>query len=248
MIIDRVQHAGWLANCWLIAGHEEGPGIVVDLGADPPKVLEMIRRHAVKIQAILSTHRHYAHTAGMDFLARNLRAPVYTHVLEKPFTPAATHTLEEGFVFDFEGWSARIMHTPGHTAGQVALLVPGVGVWSGDSIFKGSVGSTVHPGSTGLPDLQRSVLERLLTLPSEMAIYPAHGEPTTVAQELEKNPFVRVWRETDPPGTRPARVDGRRVIVEVWARDFDGGHKAQVRYADGRCDIVAGNRVQRVTL
>ena len=248
MIIDRVQHAGWRSNTWLIAGRVDGPGLLVDPGGDPPRALEMVRRRGVKIEAIVCTHRHYVHAQGSDFLARNLQAPVLTHPLEKPFLPEASGVIEEGHRFDFGEWAAEVIHLPGHTTGMIGLAVPGVGVFVSDLIFRGSVGSTIHPGSAGFEALKKSALERVLSLPPETVIYPGHGDTTTVRQELERNPFVRLWTGVDVPGTRPARFDGKRVTIEVWARDFDGTNKAQVRYADGRADIVAAGKLQKVTL
>ena len=248
MIIDRVQHPGWLVNTWLIAGREEGRGLLLDTGADVAKVLEMVRRHGVKIVAIVCTHRHYDHVAGNEFLARNLGAEVLVHRLEKAHVTSATGIIEAGHRFEFSRWHAEVIHIPGHTAGQIGLHVPGVGVWTADTLFKGSVGSTVAPGNTSFDDLRSSILERILSLPGETVIYPGHGETSTVGHELERNPFVRLWRGVDQAGTRPGRVEGKRVSIEVWARDYDKGNKAQVRFADGRAEIVPGSKVQKVTL
>jgi len=248
VIIDREQHPGWMVNSWLIAGREEGRGLVLDTGADPPKILEMVRRHGVKVVAIVSSHRHYDHIAGNEFLARNLPAPVFAHALEKPLIGTATDVAASGHRFEFSGWHAEVVHIPGHTAGQIGLHVPGVGVWTADTLFKGSIGGTTGPGATTFEDLKTSVLERILTLPPETKIYPGHGDTTTVRQELERNPFVRLWRGQEEPGTRPGRVDGKRVTIEVWAKDYDGGHKAQVRFLDGKVSIVPGSKVQKVSL
>ncbi len=248
MIIDHVQHAGHLVNSWLIAGREEARGLVVDTGADAREILAMVRRHNVRIVGIVCTHRHFDHTAGNDYLARNLGCPVYAHPLERPHVPGATEDVEDGHEFTFSTWTARVIHLPGHTAGQIGLYVEGRGVWTADTLFKGSVGGTVGTGHTTFDDLRKSILDRILGLPPETTIYPGHGETTTVQAEAERNPFVRVWSGLDEPGTRPGRVQGRRVTVEIWARDYDGGHKAQVLMPDGSREIVPGSRVQRVTL
>ncbi len=248
VIIDRIQHAGWKVNSWLIAGREEGRGLLLDTGADPPAILEMVRRHGVEVVAILCSHGHYDHAAGNEFLARNLDAPVLAHPLERARVPGVTDVVREGHRFEFAAWTAEVVHLPGHTRGQVGVHVPGVGFWCGDSLFRGSVGSTVHPGHGTFEELQRTVLEKVLSLPPGTVLYPGHGETTTVGHELERNPFVRVWRGLDRPSSRPGRYEGRRVTIEVWARDYDGGHKAQVRHADGRREVVPGSRVQKVTL
>ncbi|MEN6632109.1 MAG: hypothetical protein ABFD84_06750, partial [Candidatus Polarisedimenticolia bacterium] len=63
-----------------------------------------------------------------------------------------------------------------------------------------------------------------------------------------KNPFLRLWRGLEAPGAKPGRFEGKRVTIEVFARDFDGNGKAQVRLLDGRLAIVPGSKLQKVTL
>ena len=100
------------------------------------------------------------------------------------------------------------IHTPGHTAGMLSLLVNGTDVFTGDTLFKGSVGGVRAPGHTSYADLQSSIMDTLLKLPPETRIHPGHTDPTTVADELEHNTFVRIWRGLDPEGTE--RVHGAR--------------------------------------
>lgn len=248
MIVDRVQHAGYQVNSWLISGREEARGLVIDTGADPREIHAMVRRHGVKVLAVVCTHRHYDHTSGNDYLVRNLEAPIVCHPLEKAHIQHASEVVEEGHTWEFTGWKAVVVHIPGHTAGQIGIHVPGFGFWCADTLFKGSVGGTVAPGHTSFEDLRSSVMDKILNLPHDTVIHPGHGDTTTVGQELERNPFVRVWRGLDKASTRPGRVQGKRCTVEVWAKDYDGGHKAQVRYLDDRLDIVPGSRVQKVSL
>jgi len=247
VIIDRVMHAGWFTNGWLVAGRQEGPGLLFDSGAEPQKLLALVRKRAVKVTAIFCSHRHHDHVTGLDFLARNLGAPVYVHALEKPFVVAATDTVADGQVFEFDGFSAQVMHLPGHTPGQIALHVPGAGVFTADTLFKNSVANTVNAGQ-GDYDKMRASVERLFTLPPETVVYPGHGDTTTIGTEWEKNPFLRLWRGLEAPGAKPGRFEGKRVTIEVFARDFDGNGKAQVRLLDGRLAIVPGSKLQKVTL
>lgn len=247
MIIDRVMHPGWFTNGWLIAGREDGRGLLFDTGADPQKMLALARKHGVKIVAILCSHRHHDHVTGLDFLSRNLAAPVLVHPLERAFIPAATDTVDEGHTFTFSQWSATIVHLPGHTAGQIGLHVPGHGLFTADSLFRHSLANTVNVGQGDFATM-KATIERLLSFPPETPVYPGHGEPTTIAAELDRNPFVRLWRGVDTPGTRPGRFEGKRVTIEVYTRDFDGAGKAQVRFPDGRLEIVPGSKLQKVTL
>lgn len=248
MIVDHVEHAAWSVNSWLLAGREEGRGILIDTGADAPTILEMVRRHGVRITAIINTHRHRDHTASNDFLARNLDVPVFAPKLERPHIPTATQTLEIGQAFEFTAWKAVVIPLPGHTVGQVGIHVDGFGVWTADTLFKGSVGGTVAPGHGTFDQLQSSIMDTLMTLPDDTKIFPGHGVETTIGREREHNPFIKLWRGEERPHTRPGRVDGKRVVIELWTKDYDAGHKAQVRFADGSVEVVPGSKVQKVTL
>ena len=86
-------------------------------------------------------------------------------------------------------------------------------------------------------------METLLTLPGATHIHPGHTDATTVADELEDNSFFRIWRGLDPEGTRPCTALGEPATLILLGDDYDGGHKAWVRWPDGSDDIVPGSRV-----
>jgi hydroxyacylglutathione hydrolase len=129
---------------------------------------------------------------------------------------------------------------------MLSLLIDGSDVFTGDTLFKGSVGGVRAPGSTGYADLKASVMETLLTLPPQTRIHPGHTDPTTVADELEHNAFVRIWRELDPQGDEPCTAFGKPARLILLGADYDGGYKAWVRWPDGSDDIVPGSQVQRL--
>jgi glyoxylase-like metal-dependent hydrolase (beta-lactamase superfamily II) len=137
------------------------------------------------------------------------------------------------------------IHTPGHTAGMLSLLVSGTDVFTGDTLFKGSVGGVRAPGSTSYADLKSSIMDKLLKLPPETRIHPGHTDPTTVAEELEHNKFVRIWRGLDQEGDEPCTALGEPATLILLGDDYDGGYKAWVRWPDGADDIVPGSRVER---
>ncbi len=137
------------------------------------------------------------------------------------------------------------IHTPGHTAGMLSLLVDGSDVFTGDTLFKGSVGGVRAPGHTSYSDLKTSIMDKLLKLPAQTRIHPGHTDPTTVADELEHNRFVRIWRGVDPEGTEACTAMGEDATLILLGDDYDGGHKAWVRWPDGSDDIVPGSQVQR---
>ena len=140
--------------------------------------------------------------------------------------------------------TVKALHTPGHTGGMLALLVEGQ-LFTGDTLFRGSVGGVRAPGSTSYADLKSSIMDTILTLPGETVLRPGHTDPSTVADELENNPFVRIWRGLDEEGDEPCKALGDDATLVLWGPDYDGGHKAWVRWPDGRDDIVPGSRVER---
>jgi glyoxylase-like metal-dependent hydrolase (beta-lactamase superfamily II) len=136
----------------------------------------------------------------------------------------------------------EVLPTPGHSADSLSFLVDGSACFSGDTLFAGSVGGSAE----SFGDLRRSIMEVLLALPPDTRILPGHTDETSVGRELEANPFVRVWRGLDPEGEERCRVGGREARLIVWAGDYDGGHKAWVRYEGGADAIVGGSRVERI--
>ena len=118
-------------------------------------------------------------------------------------------------------------------------------VFTGDTLFRGSVGGVRAPGSTTFEDLKHSIMDVLMALPPETRLHPGHTDPTSVGEEWESNAFVRVWRGLDPEGDEPCKVEGEEARLVLWAPDYDGGHKAWVRWPDGKDDIVPGSRVER---
>ena len=123
---------------------------------------------------------------------------------------------------------------------------PGV-VFTGDTLFRNSVGGVRAPGHTSYTDLRDSIMGTLMELPGETIIYPGHAAASTVGEEWESNRFIRVWRGLDPEGSEPCTALGEPATLVLLAEDYDGGTKAWVRWSDGSDDIVPGSRVQRGT-
>jgi glyoxylase-like metal-dependent hydrolase (beta-lactamase superfamily II) len=143
------------------------------------------------------------------------------------------------------GTTLTAVATPGHSPGSTCLVAPGLGtVFTGDTLFKGSVGGVRAPGSTSYADLRSSVMDTLMSLPRETRVHPGHTDPTTIGEELEHNRFIRIWRGVDPEGTAQCTALGEPATLILLGDDYDGGHKAWVRWPDGSDDIVPGSRVQ----
>nr|MBA2333107.1 hypothetical protein [Actinomycetota bacterium] len=112
-------------------------------------------------------------------------------------------------------------------------------------LFKGTIGGTGGGGPSGYADQVHSIMERLMSLPHETRIHPGHTLPSTVGAEWEQNPFIRIWRGLDPEGDEPCRVRGQDATLILFGPDYDGTHKAWVRFPDGRDAIVGGSQIER---
>jgi hydroxyacylglutathione hydrolase len=128
---------------------------------------------------------------------------------------------------------------PGGFAGGEAV------VFTGDTLFKDSVGGVRAPGHTTYTDLRDSIMGTLMELPPDTVIYPGHAAATSVAREWDSNGFIRVWRGLDPQGAEPCTALGQQATLVLLGNDYDGGTKAWVRWPDGSDDIVPGSRVAR---
>jgi hydroxyacylglutathione hydrolase len=234
----------WLSNTYLVVDDEGVNAVMIDAGGPVDPLLELIASERYRLSHILLTHHHHDHVAELDsVLAQHPQAQVLIHPLERELVPAATGDLIAGQTLTSGGLTIEPLHTPGHTAGMVSLLIDGSDLFTGDTLFRGSVGGVRAPGHTTYADLKNSVMETLLTLPPQTRIHPGHTEPTTVADELETNPFVRIWSGRDPEGSQDCTALGEPATLILLAEDYDGGHKAWVRWPDGSDDIVPGSRV-----
>ena len=242
MLLERSLHEQFLSNTYLVADERGGTGALIDAGGPVEPLLEAIERERLTLDAVLLTHHHHDHVAELDAVReRHPGATVRAHPLEP--VPGAEH-LHDGDRLRVGGLEVEALHTPGHTEGMLAFLVGGTDVFTGDTLFKGSVGGVRAPGHTTYADLRASIMDRLLRLPPATRIHPGHTDPTTVAEEWEGNPFVRVWRGLDPEGDEPCVALGESATLVLLAPDYDGGRKAWVRWSDGRDDIVPGSQVQ----
>ena len=181
-------------NCYLVAD-EDGNTAVIDPAAAPERILQTARDSGLTIQAILLTHGHFDHVGAVAGLTQALRCPVWMHESELTLPEYLT----DGPLYYTDGYGEgdtvtagklnfSVLHTPGHTPGSVCLRC-GDALFSGDTLFAGSCGRTDFSGGSG-SEMCRS-LRRLAQLPGDLAVYPGHGEATTLAREKRENPYLR---------------------------------------------------------
>ena len=236
----------WLSNTYLVADEPGGHAVMIDAGGPVAPLLEYLRRGQLQLTHVLLTHHHHDHVAELGaVLDAHPGTPVLIHPLERDLVDGVTGTIQDGQTIESGALSIEPVHTPGHTAGMLSLLIDGTDVFTGDTLFRGSVGGVRAPGHTTYADLKTSIMDKLLKLPADTHIHPGHTDPTTVGEELESNRFVRIWRGADAEGEEQCTAMGDPATLILLGDDYDGGHKAWVRWADGSDDIVPGSQVQR---
>lgn len=261
MLVERAMHPQFLSNTFLVADGQGGPAFFVDAGGPIAPLIEAAERLQLTPTHVLLTHHHFDHVSDVgEQLARWPELQVLISQRERELleasggeagasAAAAWGSIEAGQTLSFGALDVRALATPGHTAGMLSLHVseqdgPGA-VFTGDTLFKNSVGGVKAPGHTTYADLRDSIMGTLMELPRDTVIYPGHSEQSTVAREWDNNSFIRVWRGLDPEGSRPCTALGEPATLVLLGADYDGGTKAWVRWADGSDDIVPGSRVEQ---
>ena len=247
MIVERTENPTWLSNAYLVADEASGKGVLIDGNDELGPLLGRAERDGIEITHVLVTHPHGDHVAGLAEARERLgNPPLVAHVECAAELPDEVGvTLADGEKLDAGGLEVEAIHTPGHAAGHLAFLVDGSDVFTADVLFKGTVGGTMAPGASGFADLKASVM-RLMELPPETHVHPGHREPTTIGEEWERNPFVRIWRGLDETGAEEVTVWDRPAELKLWAPDYDGGNKAWIVFGDDGLEaIVGGSQVVR---
>jgi glyoxylase-like metal-dependent hydrolase (beta-lactamase superfamily II) len=246
VILERSMNEQFLSNTYLVGDEDGGVAVMIDAGGPVEPLLAAIAERELTLTHILLTHHHHDHVAELaQVLERHPQAQALIHPLERDQVAQATGQIEPRQRLVTGGLQIEPLHTPGHTAGMLSLVVNGSQVFTGDTLFRNSVGGVRTSGSTSYQDLKDSIMGTLMELPPDTAIRPGHTDPTTVAEEWDGNAFIRVWRGLDPEGDEPCTALGEPATLVLLGDDYDGGHKAWVRWPDGSDDIVPGSQVRR---
>lgn len=266
MIVQRSMHPQFLSNTYLVADEPGGSAFFVDAGGPVRPLIEAASTLQLQPSHVLLTHHHYDHVCEAEELREQWPGiEILIDAVERGMLTGveATGTVEAGQRLTFGGLEVRPLRTPGHTAGMLSFLVgrpggpersskatPGgftgseAAVFTGDTLFKGSVGGVRAPGHTTCTDLRDSIMGTLMELPPETVIYPGHAEASSVHEEWDGNPFIRAWRGLEREGSDPCLALGEPATLILLGPDYDGGTKAWVRWPDGSDDIVPGSQVQ----
>lgn len=197
------------ANCYVICDEKTKAGAVIDPGDFSPALMKAIAEAGIRdLKYILCTHGHFDHIQGVsrlkdrfpeskiligekDCAALNDSALSLADSFGAPFYPCvADGVLKNGDIIQVGDISFEISDAPGHTRGGVMYYSKEhEAIFTGDTIFKGSIGRTDFPGGNIMELLK--TLRKIKLLPETVVIYSGHGEATTVKHEIEHNMYLR---------------------------------------------------------
>jgi glyoxylase-like metal-dependent hydrolase (beta-lactamase superfamily II) len=193
-------------NCYIIGSRRTGEAICIDPGDEVDEIRALARDMGVQITKIACSHGHLDHIMALGALKEETGATYLLHrndlELARSLPASAKRLLErdeppppdpDGFLADGDdveipGISLRTIHTPGHTPGSICLYGGGM-LFSGDTLFQGSIGRTDLPGGS-FPQIMQSIVGPLLALPDETIVLPGHMRQTTIGAERVGNAFV----------------------------------------------------------
>jgi len=195
-------------NCYVVSCEETGEAIIVDPAFDRPsearEILGIIDRASLKLKLIVNTHGHPDHTCGNGIVKEKFGVSILVHEKDAHFlgetglsiaqafgfggSPPADVLLQNGDQVKFGNAILKIVHTPGHSLGGISL-VGEKEVFTGDTLFKGSIGRMDFPDSSEAD--MKSSLAKLAHLPDDLIVYPGHGSTTTIGEEKRSNPFMQ---------------------------------------------------------
>jgi glyoxylase-like metal-dependent hydrolase (beta-lactamase superfamily II) len=204
MILEMIVVGDLQTNCYIFGSSLNREVVVIDPGGQGELILSALDRLQARVSSIINTHGHMDHIAGNRQIKDRTAAKIFIHradaemlgdagknfssLWDVPLTsPPADVLLQGGEILPVGDLSLRVVHTPGHSPGGICLVTAGL-VFTGDTLFAGSIGRCDFPGAS-YEQLLASVRNELLALDDDTVIYPGHGPGSTIGAEKRDNPF-----------------------------------------------------------
>lgn len=209
MIVRMFTVGRLLTNCYVVGCEQTKEVIIIDPGFDDrfesKKIFTFIEENFSTLKFVVNTHGHPDHTLGNRPVKKRFHVPILIHEYDAHMlgksgnniaeffgfensSPPADTQLHDGDLVKFGKIVLKVMHTPGHSRGSISLLGEKE-VFSGDTLFAGSIGRMDFPESSELE--MRLSLRELANLPGHFVVYPGHGPTTTISEEKISNPFLQ---------------------------------------------------------
>jgi len=205
MILEILTVGALETNCYILGDEKTKQAVVIDPGGDFEIIEDHLKKLKLKVQYIILTHGHIDHIGALGELKKATGAEILIHSKDsamlydlnqnlsifsgdKIIPIKADKLLEEGDIIQCGGIKLEVLHTPGHTPGGISLLTDKM-IFTGDTLFCGSIGRTDFPGSS-YQKLLSSIKEKLLSKDDDFIIYPGHGPSSTIGDERKNNPFL----------------------------------------------------------
>jgi hydroxyacylglutathione hydrolase len=209
-MIHEIIPVGMLAcNCSIVGDEASGEAVVIDPGDDIGRIQAVLESRHLRVKYIVATHAHIDHVGGIEKLKKATGAPVMMNENDLPLyqnlaiqaamlgtrTPKAVAVdqfLKTGDTLRWGPLALEVMNTPGHSPGSISLHLAGNDpcIFSGDTLFRGSIGRTDLWGGD-YAQILRSIQDTLLRFPDETLVFPGHGPSTTIGAERKLNPFLQ---------------------------------------------------------
>jgi len=210
MKIDCVVLGAYETNCYVLRSSQAAKDcLIIDAGLEADELTNFLKERQLNPVGVVLTHGHIDHIAGVAALRESYPdIKVYIHQLDAKMlteaqsnlsviaggqfsTEPADFILEDESIIDEAGIKLQVMHTPGHTPGGICLYSKDEGaVFTDDTLFAESIGRTDFPKGS-MPELLRSIKDKLFSLPDETVVFPGHGPVTTLGREKTHNRFLQ---------------------------------------------------------
>ncbi|MBI5639849.1 MAG: MBL fold metallo-hydrolase [Nitrospirae bacterium] len=204
MHIERIIVGQLDVNCYLVSDEATSDAVIIDPGDESERIVELIEGKGLRPKYVFLTHCHYDHVCAAGDLKKKYNAALIMHKDEIEMYgmtkqlciswgydagdfPSPDRTVKEGDEISIGSCVFKVLHTPGHTPGGVCLYGEKT-LFTGDTLFKGSVGRTDLPG--GDTGMLFDSLNKITKLPADTRVYCGHGDETTIGLELKQNPFL----------------------------------------------------------
>jgi hydroxyacylglutathione hydrolase len=209
MIFNQYEVGHFSVFCYLIGDEEGKEALFIDPADDTEMLISEARSRGLTIRYIVNTHAHVDHVMGNAEMVKKTGAKIIIHEKDAPHlvrqppdllamfrakpSPPADVLVKDGDSIQVGKIGVKVLHTPGHSPGGISLYVKGM-VFTGDTLFVGSVGRTDFPGCSW-EVMEASIRDKLYTLPGDTLVYPGHNygstPSSTIQYERRHNPFVR---------------------------------------------------------